>query len=57
MAYVMRVDSRAAYVMRVDDRSRITYAAATPAVQKVESSLRCYTACAWIDKMRLFYDS
>jgi hypothetical protein len=46
MAYVMRVDNRAAYVMRVHDRSRVTYAAATPAVRKVESSLRFYAACA-----------
>jgi hypothetical protein len=46
LAYVMRVGNRAAYVMRVDDRSRVTYAAATPAVRKVESSLRCYAACA-----------
>jgi hypothetical protein len=29
-----RLHARFAYVMRVDDRARVTYAAATPAVQK-----------------------
>jgi hypothetical protein len=35
LAYVMRVDNRAAYKRRVDYRARVTYAAATSAAREV----------------------